>query len=709
MLSSNELVWGIETMLGIQVSVRFMLRAAVGVMGLVVLCLAGSGGLDAWRALGQSETILQMTTAQQALFDGLQNTRLDRGMTSRALRAEAPSTPSDQSKQKRAAAAAAFARLVPVLEAVDFPDKQALNTKFSSQLASFEALKRKVDGELARPKAERETGIADAWVTGVNDLVAVMGEVSTSLIRQSRYKDAVIDSLFDIKQAAWTARLSAGNGTSIVSDATAGLKLAPDAPAQYNRAVGGALSALNQIEETLGTLQGTDAIAAALAAAKGPYAGDFVARQTAQLDAYLAGKPLPMTAADWSTAFNERLAAIAAVADAALASASTHAERARADSMKRFITWMVVLASVAVFIALLMFAIGRKVTRPLAVLTDRMTGLAGGDLSIEAPYTDRRDEIGALARTMGAFRDSMRETLRLNALQAEKEAEATATRRADMLALADRLEQTIGSTIGSVTSAAGDLEGAAGTLSTVSVETSERSAAVAAVSEQASANVASVASATEELGASVQEIARQVERSVAIASTAVSEVEQTSGRVRGLAETAERIGSIVGLIEEIAGRTNLLALNATIEAARAGEAGKGFAVVAAEVKQLADQTSRATAEIGAQISGIQTASNQMTAAIQGIGETIRTMSEIATGVRTGVDGQATATLEINRNISEVAQGTGEMSATLVVVNNAAARSSSAANRVLASAGELSKQADLLRRDLADFLAKVRAA
>ncbi|BBE73826.1 methyl-accepting chemotaxis protein [Oharaeibacter diazotrophicus] len=691
-------------------SARLVLQIAVTVLGIGIVALLGLGARDQWYRLRAADDLAALTRAQASLFVGAQNLRLDRGQTRRALKADAGSERTEPARTYRAKAMAALAETDDNLRAIDFPDRATLLPAYDAAAAKFRAVIPEADAAQARPKAERPADIAERWNTVVNDLVDAMGRISGAINVEARLSDPIVDALFQVKQSAWTARIAAGDATSLVSDGTAGIALPADAIARFNRAVGTALASLAGARDTVAGIDVDAGLAAAFAAAERGYTGPaFQDRQAAQLQAILAGTPLPLDKPAWDAAYAEALTSIAAVADAAMAMAGRHAETSRADATTGFALQLALLVAGTLFTLGALAVILHKVTRPLAVIRDRMTRLAAGDLDVDAPFTDRNDEIGALGRTMAAFRDGMRETEALRRRQAEQEVAVAAQRRADMLALADQLDRSLGSALAAVTRSAADLEGAAGTLFGSAAETSTRSTAVAAASEQASANVASVASATEELSASVREIARQVEHSAGIATDAVREAEQTNAKVRDLAEAAGRIGSIAGLIDEIAGRTNLLALNATIEAARAGEAGKGFAVVASEVKSLANQTAKATAEITAQIGAIQAASTEMAEAIGGIGRTIATMSGISATILTGVEDQGAATMEIARNIGEASQGTAEVSSTIAGVNATAADSHAAASRVLAAATELSRQADVLGRDVAGFLAGVRAA
>lgn len=263
--------------------------------------------------------------------------------------------------------------------------------------------------------------------------------------------------------------------------------------------------------------------------------------------------------------------------------------------------------------------------------------------------------------------------------------------------------------LGAVAGAAGQVQSTANTLSGNAQQTSTQSTAVAAASEQASANVQTVASATEELSSSVAEIGRQVAESAKIAGQAVDQANRTNMTVQSLAASAEKIGTVVKLIQDIASQTNLLALNATIEAARAGEAGKGFAVVAAEVKNLANQTAKATEEIGQQIAEIQGATKESVGAIQEIATTITSINQIATTIAAAVEEQGAATKEIARNVQEAAKGTQEVSSNIGGVNKAAAETGQMASGLLSAAEELSRQSEGLRHEVEGFFATIKAA
>ncbi|MFK4508999.1 methyl-accepting chemotaxis protein [Bradyrhizobium daqingense] len=379
-----------------------------------------------------------------------------------------------------------------------------------------------------------------------------------------------------------------------------------------------------------------------------------------------------------------------------------------ADSYAYAFMLVSVILGIAVVIGIgLSFYLVRDVSNGINSITEPMQALGKGDLSAEVPHRGEKTEIGAMADVLQIFKEALiAKKAADEAAAADAEAKIERGRRVDNITR--EFETMIGEIVQTVSSASTQLEASASTLTSTADRSQRLATTVAGASEEASTNVQSVASATEEMASSVGEISRQVQESARMAGDAVGQARSTTERVSELSKAAARIGDVVELINTIAGQTNLLALNATIEAARAGEAGRGFAVVASEVKALAEQTAKATGEIGQQISGIQAATNDSVGAIKEISSTIERLSEISSAIAAAVEEQGAATQEIARNVQQAAQGTQQVSSNITDVQRGATETGTASSQVLSAAQMLSRDSNRLKLEVGKFLNSVRA-
>ncbi|MCW8915365.1 MAG: methyl-accepting chemotaxis protein [Magnetovibrio sp.] len=399
------------------------------------------------------------------------------------------------------------------------------------------------------------------------------------------------------------------------------------------------------------------------------------------------------------------------VASATAASQQIIDDTRRVEEETNFLMTVLSLGAVAILVALSIFGVMTQINilRPLRAYSSQLRELIAGNITSEAmQISSKITEFNDIGIAADSLREAMVNREEAAAREEERERLAKEERRQTREQMANNFEQAVGGVVAALTDAATDMQSAAEALSITAEQASEQSSTVAMASEQASANVQTVASASEELTASISEISRQVLQSTEVAGSAVTEVDSANSKVQGLAEAANKIGEVVALITDIADQTNLLALNATIEAARAGDAGKGFAVVASEVKNLANQTAKATEEISAQIGGIQGATEEAVQAIGSIGNTINQINGITSTVAAAVEEQGAATQEISRNVDEASHGTQEVSQNIDRVSTAATETGQSAEQLLDAAKNVAQQSVLLNFEVNKLLTEFRS-
>ncbi|MDG4721320.1 MULTISPECIES: methyl-accepting chemotaxis protein [Thalassospira] len=371
-------------------------------------------------------------------------------------------------------------------------------------------------------------------------------------------------------------------------------------------------------------------------------------------------------------------------------------------------TDIIVLIGIMIVVGGLGYAVERGTTEPMRNITSALSRLADGDKSVENNATDRKDEIGDLARALEVFRANREEADRLH-MEQEAASEAQLARAKNVDERIALFEHEVASNLTTVNAALAQLRSTATSMATQSDQTTVQAANVAAATEEAATNVDTVASAAQQLAAAIDEITLQVARSSDIAQSGANEADEASAIFAELASASDKIGEVVELIQSIAEQTNLLALNATIEAARAGEAGKGFAVVAAEVKNLANQTTRATEDIAGHINGIQDSTQGALGAIEHLSSRMKELNEVAGGIAAAVSQQDAATGEIARNVTEAASGTKEVARNVVGLRHSAEDERHSSSDVLAASNSLSDKSQALLVQINQFLEDIRAA
>lgn len=694
-----------------RLSARSLLRITFSAIAVLAVAAFGLRAWEAWGARAEAGRTLRVVEASGPAFVVLINQRTDRSTTVRTWAAEGPISQDNREylSSLRNAAMPALRQTIVALGAMDFPERVRLVAALEASEDKLLRMQKDYWEGVVRPKAERRAELGPEYVQAGLALQALLEQVSRALAAQVKLADPRILTLLQVRQLAWAVRNLGGEGSLLISQGLTAGRLPPEAMARYTGFFGGATASWDAIEDVLAGTQFSAAFANAVANAKTVFfAADYAATREGLLATLIAGGKPDMTADAWSRYTVPKLGATQAVAQGALEEAQRIADAGHAAAVARLGANLALLAvAIAVSIGGIML-VGRHILRPLGLLRDAVARLAAGDHGVVLDVGRRSDEIGALADSLGQFRQSAIEKAALEAGQIARQGELAARQREVEQRVA-AFEQQVNGALAALGNSSQAMNAAATSMTELTGQSTEQVEAASLAASDASANVAGIAAASEELSASINEIARQVSAAAGITGRAVDEVRMTDDTVRSLAEAAARIGEVVRLISDIAGQTNLLALNATIEAARAGDAGKGFAVVASEVKSLANQTARATEEIAAQINAVRSVTEAAVTAIKSIGTTIDEVSAVASAIAAGVEQQGASTQEIARNAQEAARRTMEVSRSVALVAEHVSGAGGNAQAVQQAAGAVAGESDRLRGEVSTFLQDIRAA
>lgn len=692
-------------------SINSLLKILISAFSLVILSLLSVETWSAWQSYQSADRVARVAAAASPLFRVLNGVRIDRANTVRMLGNNIVYTSIvPEVEFARKDEISGLQEATAALEQFDFADKPATLAALNGYQRQISQLQADSLVAMAKPLAERPADLAQTYNKTETDLLDLATKLSKSLNTQISLKDPVIDQLFEIYNNAWNARIAAGDASLTISNYLVKGSAPPENISKQAAFMAQAEALMASATRIANSLPLTPEMRASVEGAKGGFFSDDARKlQLTTLAALVKGEKQDMNSDKWNAFILPAYGPILNMALASLKMAAQHAAVVSANEASRTVEYAVALVVALIFTVFANFLLSNRITKPLTQITNSMARIASGHVDDAIPGLGRTDEIGGIASAVEVFRDGLKRNLELEQSSSEDRA-ATERKRREMLDnLARSFEASVGSIVDAVAASARDLDGAAKVMSQTAVDTSHRSTAVAAAAEEASANVTVVASSAEELGASVAEISRQVQQSSEMSEAAVEEARATATIVGELSTAATKISEVLGLISTIAGQTNLLALNATIEAARAGEAGRGFAIVASEVKELANQTAKATSEISAQISAIQSSTERAVGAIGGIAETIQSLNHVATMITSSVSQQGEATGEIVRSIGQASSGTSEVTGNITGVARAAAETGEAANEVLQASETLSRQARDLRAEVDRFVATVRAA
>jgi methyl-accepting chemotaxis protein len=694
-----------------RLTVSALLKIVILVTSLSVVIGFSLNAWDAWGRLQTANRMASIADASANMFKAMHNLRTDRSTTSRLLNGDAPMDAEIEKylRNIRDTEMPAMNSALGLLGSIEFGQQATLVPEFDRLFKTMRALQKEFWEAMAKPKADRRPTLVKEYMEATGAMLSTLDKLSGALAAAVNHQDATIDQLLAIKQIAWLLRNTGGEASLIVSTALGVNKVSPETMVAFTKFTGGAEAAWNALELTAAGMQLPPAISSAMAATKTAYfEPTYVTLREKLLKQVAAGEKPEMTSNQWTPVTVGRLGAAVAVAEAALDAAKDRAVHLHADAQRSLLTQLVLLVGALGLAFGAQMLVARRVITPLHTMRDAMLKVAAGDLHVDTGSTARQDEIGALAGALETFKQQATDKVRIEAQERERNAGAAARQQA-IDSYIGEFESMVRQTLNQLGDASGQMRTTSSGLSTISRQTNERVEVAERASSEASASVDTVAAASQQLSSSITDISQQASHAAGIASRAVSEARNTDGTVQGLAQSAGRIGEVVGLINTIAAQTNLLALNATIEAARAGEAGRGFAVVASEVKSLASQTAKATEEISEQIADIQKVAGEAIEAIKNIGGIIGEVNEVATTIAAAVQQQGAATQEITRSTQLAAQGTRNVSDNINGVKADADAAASAAEDVRQASQTLETQSQQLGSQVTEFLGKIRAA
>ncbi|HXZ01631.1 MAG TPA: HAMP domain-containing methyl-accepting chemotaxis protein [Stellaceae bacterium] len=689
-------------------SIGVRLYAVLGVLAVLTIALCMISIADAWREQSAAARAVVTADVTKELFLAMQTARQDRGITSVALAAPTPATSNFTADilKLRERSEAAVARALQAL--ANSGDAAGLDlAAFNRAHDALVGMRKRADEAIAKPGEARDAETVKGWFPAATAFLDQLDAISAQLEKRLALFDPMIERLQEVKRRGWSMRVTAGNELLTLAQLVA----ARGAPTpKQQELVWQSVGQTRDSWEAISELTANGGVPASLAAAVDTVRKNYWPWVKETRDpvwqTLLSGAP-EIGFEEWNRQNLAQLNDIVGIPTAATEASEAVAEERAGAAVSRLLGD----GALSVFVVLLCIGGGvvvrRQIVHPVSRLTGSIQLLAEGDYETEIVPVPRRDELGAMRDALGTLRGNAREAAK-TAAERQQEQQAALARGQQLEILCRSFDSDSASLLEAVAAASSGMQRNSAAMATAAKRTSERSDAVGEDAGKATATVQTVAAAAEELSGSITEIGRQVQRAATVANDGAQRVERTNEVVAGLADAAQKIGEVIGLIRSIANQTNLLALNATIEAARAGEHGKGFAVVATEVKTLASQTAKATGDISTQVEGIQAVTSDAVTGIQAITGVVREISEIAASIAASVNQQTAATADIARNVQDAANAMQSIAGNVAEVRSVAGEAMGVATKTADASTRLSSENERLRGRMSEFLNRLRA-
>lgn len=696
----------------------FVLRIGTllhALFGLLLALLVGVLFVPVYEDLqqrSQSELVAKNTEAARSVFAALQVIRVERGPTRTTLGQPEPASAefmrlTSDLRAKSQVAVTAMLRECAAIDCVG--SRKDLLADFPQSFAKLQAVRAAADRALRVPLSDRPPNIARDFNDAATDIVNRLEAMFKVLDDTVRMFDAQTGELIEIKQLSWIARDGIGLERNYLSEGIIAGKLSPAAQKRITELRTQAAVTWPVILQLTARAGVPQDIVDLVKRANEEAFVKYEKLRSSVYDALMNGQVPTASSDDIITSSNAALDRLADVSNGALGAAHRHVLARLDEANKRLIIHLALL--LVAFIAGLcgITIVVRRVTYPVAAITQVMRRLARGDATVTIPGTARGDELGEMAAAVEIFRGNAVERQRLAAERLTADQESARQRKMEILHIADRFESAIAHIVTTLAASADELEVCASTLTQTTEDTQELAKNVAVASAEASKNALSISTSTEQMTSSSGEISQQAGQATLTAHDAVQQIEKTAAGFTQLLKEAEQIGAVVELITNIADQTNLLALNATIEAARAGVAGRGFAVVASEVKSLAKQTAQATERVGQQVTEMQRYAQESGHAIAEIRRTIGLLSEGSSMIQSAVQEQDAATREIAHYANDSQKRAADVARDLANLSHKALEAGSASSQVLSATQALSRDSNALKIEVQKFLAEIQEA